>query len=239
MIKMGLSSDRDSQEYDSYLNASRENFLLDIQDPTRNKVLFDTIATFEVRNILDVGCGIGQALFPLTVSENAFGVGIDISEKACRVGKEFYSTHLPDVRVIFLRGKAESLPFASESFDIVNCSLTLPYTKNALALSEFARVLRSKGLLLLQIHHARYYLNEFRRGLISLDGLSILHGLRVLVAGTIYHITGHQPFFKPMNETFQTRRLLNRELSKVGLAIECEQTNSNPLTPSFVITKKH
>lgn len=235
---MGLSSERDSQEYDSYLQTSRENFLLDIENPTRNKILLDTIAAHNVKRVLDVGCGIGQALFPLAVSKNAFGVGIDVSENSCRDGKEFYAAHVDDARIVFLCGKAESLPFASESFDIVNCTLVLPYTKNAYALSEFARVLRPKGLLLLQIHHARYYLNEFWKGLMSLDALSLIHGLRVLIAGTIYHFTNHQPFFKPLNETFQTEWLLSRELSKVGLMIEHKQLNSNRLTPYFVITKK-
>ena len=216
----------------------RENLLLDIQDPTRNKDLLDTIAMLEIKNVLDVGCGIGQALFPLAVSKNAPGVGVDISEKACCIGKEFYASQIPDARVVFLCGKAESLPFASESFDVVNCSLALPYTNNAQALCEFARVLRPRGLLLLKIHHARYYLKEFWRGLISLDALSMIHGLRVLVAGAVYHITSHQPFFKPFNETFQTRWLLRRELSKIGLTIEREQKDTNPLTPSFVIFKK-
>jgi SAM-dependent methyltransferase len=235
---MGLSSERDSKEQDWYLSVIRDNLLLDIEDPTRNKDLLDGIATIEIKNVLDVGCGIGQALFPLAVSKNAFGVGVDISEKACRIGKEFYAAHIPDARVVFLCSKAESLPFASESFDVVNCNLVLPYTKNYFALSEFSRVLRPRGLLLLKIHHARFYLNEFWRGLISFDVLSLIHSLRVLVAGTIYHITSRQPLFKPLNETFQTRWLLVRELSKVGLEIEREQTNSNPLTPSFVIIKK-
>lgn len=238
LIKMGLSSERDSQEYDSYLQISRENFLLDIETPTRNKILLNTIAAHNVTHVLDVGCGIGQALFPLAVSKNAFGVAVDVSENSCRVGKEFYATHVPEARVVFLCGKAESLPFASESFDIVNCTLALPYTKNALALSEFARLLRPEGLLLLQIHHARYYFSEFWRGLLSLDSLSLIHGLRVLIAGAIYHITSYQPFFKPLNETFQTEWLLNRELSIIGLTIEREFSNSNPLTPYFVIVKK-
>ena len=182
---MGLSSRRDSEEYDSYLNVTRENLLRDIADPTRNKILLDTLAGFEVARVLDIGCGIGQALFPLAVSRRAFGVGVDVSDKACRLGDEFYAAHVPGARVAFTRARAERLPFASASFDVVNFSLALPYTNNAQAISEVARVLRPGGLFLLGIHHTRYYLHEFWQGLISGDLLPMIHAGRVLAAGTI------------------------------------------------------
>ena len=235
---MGLSSRRDSEEYDSYLNVTRENLLRDIADPTRNKILLDTLAGFEVARVLDIGCGIGQALFPLAVSRRAFGVGVDVSDKACRLGDEFYAAHVPGARIAFARARAERLPFASASFDVVNFSLALPYTNNAQAISEVARVLRPGGLFLLGIHHTRYYLHEFWQGLISGDLLPMIHAGRVLAAGTIYHITGRQPLHRRLNETFQTRWLLSKELSKYGLTIEREQPYSTPQAPSFVIFKK-
>jgi hypothetical protein len=40
-----------------------------------------------------------------------------------------------------------------------------------------------------------------------------------------------------MNETFQTRWLLRRELAKHGLVIDREQVNADQWTPAFVIYK--
>lgn len=222
-----------------YFEAAREDFIRTLEDPSRVKTAFDIVAPFKVERVLDVGCGIGQALFPLAVSKKAVGVGIDMSETACRMGREVYAARLPDARVSFVLGVAESLPFAPDSFDVVNCGLALPYTNNARALAEVARVLRPDGLFLLKIHHARYYLRELRRGLFSRDLTTIIYATRVLAAGAIYHLTGRQPVgVRFLNEAFQTRWLLSRELAKCGLRIDRERSDSNPLTPAFVICRK-
>jgi ubiquinone/menaquinone biosynthesis C-methylase UbiE len=115
--------------------------------------ILDGVVIARVERVLDVGCGAGQALFPLAVSEGAFGVGVDISEMGLRLAREFYATHLPHAKITFLRAKAESLPFPAQSFDVVNCGLALPYMNNARAFAEIARVLRPGGIFLLKIHH--------------------------------------------------------------------------------------
>lgn len=226
------------EDDDQYFRTTRANLLRTLEDPSDTKVLFETVASLKVERVLDVGCGIGQALFPLAVRTGATGVGIDLSLIGCRMAGEFYANHLPDARVSFVRSRAESIPFESNSFDVVNCRLALPYTDNARAIAEFARVLRPGGLFLLKIHHARYYLHEFWQGLISRDPLAIIHAGRVLVAGTIYHVFRRQPRVRLLNETFQTKWLLRRELAKRELVIDREQPNSNPLTPDYVIHKK-
>ena len=226
------------EDDDQYFKTTREHFLRTLEDPTDSKVLFETVASLKVERVLDVGCGIGQALFPLAVRTGATGVGIDLSLIGCRMACEFYADHLPAARVFFVRSGAESIPFASDSFDVVNCRLALPYTDNARAIAEIARVLRPGGLFLLKIHHLRYYLHEFWQGLISRDPLSIIHAGRVLVAGTIYHLFRRQPRVRLLNETFQTKWLLRSELAKHVLIIDREQPNSNPLTPDYVIHKK-
>lgn len=221
-----------------YFRAAKDEFLLSLEDPSRVRALADLVAPpFKVERVLDVGCGIGQALFPLAVSRDARGVGVDISDAALRTAREVYATHLPDAKVIFAKSTAESLPFADAAFDVVNCGLALPYTDNARAIEEVARVLRPGGLFLLKIHHARYYLDLIRSGLARLEASSVLYGGRVLAAGTLYQLTGRQPRARFLNESFQTRGLLRRELSKHGLSIEREHVNTNPLTPCFVIFK--
>lgn len=220
-----------------YLEATRDELLRALNDPSRIKAQMEIVAPRKVERVLDIGCGIGQALFPLAVSKDAFGIGVDISSAALKIGREFYETHLPDAKVAFIQSKAESLPFDSARFDVVNCGLALPYTDNARVIAEVARVLRPGGLFLLKIHHARYYLREFRRGITSRSTSLVLLGGRVLVAGTIYHLIRRQPRARFLNETFQTPWLLRRELTKHKLTIEREQPNSNPLTPAYVIHK--
>lgn len=227
-----------SEEDYWYFEVTRDDLLRSIKDPSRVQVSLDTVAPLEVARVLDVGGGIGQALFPLAVSKGAVGVSVDISAAACRIGREFYATNLPDARVVFVRSSAESLPFASESFDVVNCGLALPYTDNARAIAEIARVLRPGGLFLLKIHHTRYYLRQLRAALLSLNIFSAIHAGRVLAAGTIYHLTKRQPRARLLNESFQSKWLLTRELTKHGLEIQREQPNSNALTPSYAICKK-
>lgn len=225
-------------EDDQYYQATRENLLRALSDPTSVRDVLSNIAMLKVERVLDVGCGIGQALFPLAVRNGAFGVGVDVSDLGLRMGREFYATHLPDARVAFVRAGAEALPFAPDSFDVVNCGLALPYMDNARAFAEVARVLRPGGIFLLKIHHARYYLRELWAGLAARNLSSVIHGGRVLTAGTLYHIAQRQPRIRLLNEAYQTRWLLRRELAKHGLVLEREQSKTNPLTPAFVICKK-
>ncbi len=219
-----------------YYEATRRNLLRDIEDQSRD-VLPPEITNLQIERVLDIGCGVGQALYPLAVKKGGYGVGIDISEIGLTMGNELYSQSVPEARVGFLKAQAEELPFASESFDLVNCGLALPYTHNPRAISEVERVLRPGGLFLLKIHHVRYYLLKLKNGLIGADVLSMIHCGRVLTTGAIYHLSGRQPMTKILNETFQTRWLLRRELAGNGMAIDSELPDTNPAAPAFIIRK--
>jgi ubiquinone/menaquinone biosynthesis C-methylase UbiE len=221
-----------------FFESTRKYFLSTLKDPSTVKSSVDLVAPIQVERALDIGSGVGHALFPLAVSKGAFGAAVDTSEAGLRIGLDFYKTHLPDARVAFIRARAESLPFATNSFDVINCSLALPYMDNARVFGEVARVLRPGGLFFLRIHHARYYFRQMQEGVKTRDVYPMLHGSRVLVAGMIYHLTGRQPRMWPMNESYQTRWLLRRELAKHRLVIDREHTVTNPRTPAFVIHKK-
>lgn len=222
----------------NYYLAVRENLLRAFEDPAIIKNTMDEMATLQVERVLDLGCGIGQALFPMAALKGAFGVGVDVSNAGLLIGREIFNRKLPEARVTFTRTVAESLPFAAESFDLVNCGLALPYMDNSRAIAEVARVLRPGGVFLLKIHHARFYLRELWKGLTGGHLLQVIYITRVLVAGTVYHLLRRQPQGRILNESFQTRWLLRRETAKQGLTIEREQAGTNQLTPSFVIRKK-
>ncbi len=218
--------------YDVYIRSEWSMFHA---DASRTRTVLDAVAGLDVDRVLDVGCGAGQELSPF-VARGAAGVGVDVAPEVGRGGRELFHAELPEARVEFARAAAEALPFADESFDVVVCRLALPYTDNARALGEIARVLRPGGALLLKIHHARYYAGKLWRAIGRRDALSAVHSARVLVAGAIYQLTGRQVRSRwPSRETFQTRRLLGVELGRHGLVIRRELADSTAETPSYLI----
>jgi SAM-dependent methyltransferase len=220
-----------TSEYEEYV---RTEWRLFVDDPKRAQVSLGALSGRSPSYVLDVGCGAGQELLPFAGASCC--VGVDISPEVGRVGRELFLNLDLGVRVSFAQAIAEALPFRTEIFDAIICRLALPYTHNARALAEIARVLKPNGVLLLKIHHARYYLRKFWSGLLVRDLLSMVHASRVLVAGLVYHVTGRQVRTRLLSpETFQTKWLLRRELARFGLVIAYELPGSNPFTPFFRI----
>lgn len=225
-----------TNEYVSYVCAEWDLF---IADPSRGDASLDAIRHIEVARVLDVGCGAGQELLPFVRDKKAVGVGIDIAPGAGISGRKLFATSQASANVDFVRGTAEALPFYSHSFDVIICRIALPYTNNRRTLDEISRVLRPGGVLLLKIHHARFYLRELSKSLFSLNVLVVMHDLQVLLAGMVYHVTGRQPrSYLTGKETFQTRWLLQRELRRRGLSIVREMDDSSPAAPSYLISSE-
>ena len=222
-------------EYEGYARAAWQRY---INAPSRAEASLAAVADIKIERVLDIGSGAGHELIPFILHRGALGVGLDIVPETGRAGFELYETIAPQARVNFVRGTAEALPFRDGYFDVVVCRLALPYMENDRALVEMARVIRLGGALLLKIHHAVYYLRKIANGLRNRDALSIAHAVRVLLAGSIYYSTNRQPRTRLTGgETFQTRSLLRRKLSPLGMLIESELPDSNSATPSFVIRK--
>jgi SAM-dependent methyltransferase len=222
-------------DYDSYVRVEWEKFA---GDPARARASLTASEGMEVKRVLDVGCGAGQELLPFVTDKGAVGFGMDIAQTVGRVGREMYAANAPSARVHFLRGTAEQAPFPSGSFDVVICRLALPYTHNQRAFAEVSRLLRPNGLYLLKISGVRWYLLELNQAVKTGNVMSMIHATRVLVAGSIYHLTRRQPRSRlPSTETFQSEWLLRHELKRHGLAIAGKSPDSNPVTPSFVIVK--
>ena len=106
----------------------------------RARVVRKLIATYATPDapILDAGCGTGLNLRHLPKGS----VGIDINPR----NVELLQERLPDHRIV--EGDVEHLPFADGSFGTVLCTEVIEHIPEpALALSEFARVLRPGGML--------------------------------------------------------------------------------------------
>src|SRR5687767_2902756 len=220
--------------YDAYVKSEWDKFQ---NEPQRHRASLDAVHATRVQRVLDVGCGAGQELLPF-VASGAVGIGADVAPEVGKLSRELFTREGYGSRILFVRSRAEQLPFRANVFDVLISRIALPYCHNRTALAESARVLRPDGTLLLKIHHGWYYVHKLWRGMISGDFLSSVHAGRVLATGLIYHVAGRQIRNRILvGETFQSRWLLRKELRKLGLAIVAELPDSNRRTPSFVIRR--
>lgn len=101
--------------------------------------LYDILAEFGVaagKEILDVGCGRGDSMEPLTV-RGCVVTGLDPNPDRLNYAHE----RLPGVKLV--QGRAEQLPFPDRSFDGVICAQALHHIDRVAAMKEMARVARS------------------------------------------------------------------------------------------------
>lgn len=171
------------------------------------------------RDVLDIGCGIGQFFIAQGRERTAhLSAGLDIDQEALAYG----ARHFPDID--FVRGKAESLPFARFSFDLVVSRVSLPYTDLPRALDEIARVLRPGGRIWLSLHPLARTWHELGDALRHARAKDVVFRAYSLLNGCLLHAFGCVlPF--PLNgryESFQTsagmRRLLAmRNFEDVGI----------------------
>jgi len=119
----------------------------------KNKFLFikriEAIIPFVPVNskILDVGCGDAEMLEHIQrVKTPAYAVGIDFREGLIK-----HDT------INILRGDAENLPFKDQSFDCVTATAVIEHLPDPInALTEFKRILRRKGILIITAPNPLY-----------------------------------------------------------------------------------
>ncbi|MGI9056361.1 MAG: class I SAM-dependent methyltransferase [Pyrinomonadaceae bacterium] len=223
--------------YSEYANAALENY--EKRDAASRFILFDAVKHLNIERVLDVGCGAGQELFPFLEKTNAFCVGIDIADELGKITNEIFNPKAFSDRANFARSKGESLPFANESFDVVLCRVALPYMNNRLTIAEVARILKPNGVFLLKTHAPPFYSAMLKERIKTLNPKQIAYPL-ICVAGSIFHLVSGKQLEKGFwqgKEIFQTRGFLEKEFEKNGLEIKDELSDSNPLSPSFLIVK--
>lgn len=100
--------------------------------------------------LLDIGCGCGRHLFPLSHQYNI--TGIDISVTALNRARNYLAKQ--NRKAHYATASLTHLPFKKQSFDAVICFGVLQHlTKEGrhVAVSEIRRVLKSKGLIFLEV----------------------------------------------------------------------------------------
>ena len=99
--------------------------------------------------VLSVGCGPGVILREVcTLDASIRATGLDISEERVQEAKQ---RNRENAQANFVRGDAQAMDFASNSFDLVYSRMLLEYLKDKEgAVNEMVRVCKQGGVVLLQ-----------------------------------------------------------------------------------------
>lgn len=164
------------------------------------------------RTVLDVGCGNGKDLAHPAYAEAAARWGIDLDERGIEIGRKSFPT------IIFVLGKAESLPFPDAQFDVVTCRVALPYTNVGFAIREMARVMKPNGHLSLTLHDWRLHLSFIGEAWQRGAWKRVIDLIYAIAASVCYLVTNRLPR-KPWSggrETFQFVSKTKRQVAKTG-----------------------
>jgi ubiquinone/menaquinone biosynthesis C-methylase UbiE len=99
--------------------------------------------------VLDLGCGTGATLGHVTTKYGLTGFGVDVSAELIAQARQTNS------QVGWMRAQGESLPFASESMDVVLSECTLSIFEMESALSECVRTMKHGGYFIVSDLYAR------------------------------------------------------------------------------------
>lgn len=165
--------------------------------------------------ILDAGCGEGY-LSRILAKKGANATGIDSSTKLIEAAR---SQNLADVlSVSFDIGSVDDLPYPDSAFDLVVCNhLVNDLFDPRKPISEFARVLRSSGRLLILMLHPCFYNKHAERdqatnGMIASSYFDIRSVEQTFQVGGLTSPAANIAWFRPLE--FYTE-----ELRKSGFAI--------------------
>jgi len=135
-------------------------------EETRSR-LPEMIKDLEIKagdTILDVGGGTG-ILLPLlyeAAGNKSKIVSLDIAEEMLRQAR---NNSYPS-NIHYVHADVAAIPLASESFDFVICYSCFPHFPDKIkALAEMARVLRSKGRLVICHTASRHEINELHKSI--------------------------------------------------------------------------
>lgn len=131
-----------SRFYDDYHQQHAPHKITQMLHLEKRAVIANLLSQVEVpeARALVVGCGLGEDTEVVSPSV----VAIDLSTIALGKARQKYPKHM------YLAADAHSLPFASDSFDIIICSEVIEHVQNpSRMLAEFQAVLREGGVLII------------------------------------------------------------------------------------------
>jgi SAM-dependent methyltransferase len=105
----------------------------------------------KIRNVLDVGCGVGHwsRMLSRVLPDNTAVIGVDRDPIWVQKATERAAAAGLSSRFRYEVARAEQLPFDDDAFDFVTCQTVLMHLRDAaLGLKEMIRVTRPGGLIL-------------------------------------------------------------------------------------------
>lgn len=167
-----------------------EGYWESISHPHR-QLLVEAVAKFKPKSILEIGCACGPNLYLLAKRfPEATIWGIDINRQAIDYGQErFYKAGMKNVWLCV--GRADSLLFAENTFDVVFTDATLIYIGPDKIQDVMGRMLNiaKKGLVLVERHrHLGGCDSVYRDGLWQRDYVKLLHALSPTVGVSVSKI---------------------------------------------------
>ena len=188
------------------------------------------------QSILDVGCGLGQTLVALNLDSTHNLVGIDIDPEPLEYGSKHFNS------IQYAQARAEQLPFANASFDLVLSRVALPYTNIPVVLNEMQRVLEPGGRVWLTLHTQRFTLSQLRDSIKRGNIKDVLFRCYVVVNSYGFSQFGKM-FNFPLNrkrcESFQTDKSMRKALLKHGFTnIDIKRGRHFEVTANKVLKKK-
>jgi len=167
----------------------------------------------DLKRVLDVGCGLGDALARCGLSYEGLAVGIDVNFDELKIGRKKF----PQVQLCCASG--EAIPFKDAVFDAVLSRVALPYMDIPKAVAEIARVLRPGGAIWLVLHRADFVLSGVAESVRNRKMKGLFFRFYVLANGMLLHLAGRN-FRFPLNrmrcESFQTESSIRRLLLQAG-----------------------
>jgi SAM-dependent methyltransferase len=157
--------------------------------------------------VLDLGFGGGDQIREL-IARGCRAVGVEFNQALARAGRAGGLT--------VCQAAAEALPFASRAFDGVVCKVVIPYTDEARAVAEIARVLRPGGVAFVSFHGLGYSLRYL---LTDGNWKRRAYGARAIANTMLYSLTGRRlPGFWG-DTMYQSERRLRRYYQRTGLEL--------------------
>jgi SAM-dependent methyltransferase len=173
--------------------------------------------------LLDIGCLAGFGLFDFSVRRTREGMavprlyGVDVDRSSLELGGALAPSWAFHNQVTLQLGSGEDLPYASGAFDLVIARSVLQYLHIRPALLELSRVVRTGGLVLIQIHALGYYFHRMWRHLFA--PLQAAYYARALASGMIFSATTVQPQHRWFREAGMTPGRLVALCKSVGLEL--------------------
>ena len=161
-----IPSDRNSPF--GYIEASIANTRKFVYEKAFKNLKF---LSFEEKNVLDLGCGMGGGTFFYVTSFNVKSItGVDIDGKSLKYARDYLKEELPSYegKVSFIRANGERLPFKDNTFDIIISDDVIEHLSNpSKVIAELRRVLKPGGFLVISFppyyhpfgHHLYDYIN--------------------------------------------------------------------------------